>query len=223
MPQLPAPTSEEINVVLVGALNPAIFHPEWFVRQELLTEAEARGSHVELITPQVSDLRFPDFGLQVLQNRLTIKTVDVSKAPKINDLIIGILTRLPHTPISAVGINQALHLETGSEESWHRIGDSLAPKEPIWRALYEKPGMSSVTIQSPRSGQFAGDINVSVQPSVLARPGVYVTSNFEYKPPTEGETASRAREFIKSEWKVAIKEATRVVEEIFQKLVWEQA
>jgi hypothetical protein len=52
MPELPTPTSEEINVVLVGALKPAIFHPEWFVRQELLSEAEARKAEVQLITPQ---------------------------------------------------------------------------------------------------------------------------------------------------------------------------
>ncbi len=65
MPQLPDPANEDISVVLVGALNPAIFHPDWFVRQELLSETEAVEAHVEAITPQISDLKFPDFGLQV--------------------------------------------------------------------------------------------------------------------------------------------------------------
>jgi hypothetical protein len=197
MPELPTPADEEINVVLVGALNPAIFHPEWFVRQELLLEAEAQKAEVQAITPQVSDVKFLDFGLQVLQNRLTIKTVDVSKAPKINDLVIGILTKLPHTPITAAGINQGVHLATGSEENWHKIGNALAPKEAIWQQLYEKPGLASITIQSPRKGQFAGNTNIMVQPSVLVRNGLYISSNVEYQPPQEGETASLVREFIK--------------------------
>jgi hypothetical protein len=59
-----------------------------------------------------------------------------------------------------------------------------------------------------------------VQPSILVRYGIYLTSNVEYKPPQGGETASLVREFIKEEWKAAIKEATRVAEQIFQKLVW---
>jgi hypothetical protein len=222
MPELPAAAGEEINVVLVGVLNPAIFHPEWFVRQALLSEAEAAKAEVQAITPQVSDLKFLDFGLQALQSRLTIKTVDVSKAPKINDLVIGILTKLPHTPITAAGINQGLHLATGSEENWHKIGNALGPKERIWEELYREPGLASITIESPRTGQFAGKTNVTVQPSVLVRYGVYVSSNVEYQPPQEGETALLVSEFIKSEWKVAIQEATRVAEQIFRELLWEQ-
>ncbi len=147
----------------------------------------------------------------------------MSKAPKLNDLVIGILTRLSHTPISAAGINQGLHLTTGSQENWHRIGNSLAPKDTIWRALYEEPGMTSISIMSPRPGRFAGFTNVSVHPSVLLQNGIYVTSNFDYKPSPESETASLVREFIRNEWRSAIKEATRVAEVIFRKLIWEQA
>ena len=193
------------------------------MRQELLLEAEADKAEVQVITPQMSDLKFLDFGLQVLQNRLTIKTVDVSKGTKINDLVVGILTKLPHTPITAAGINHGLHLETGSEENWHRIGNWLVPRKPVWLGLYEKPGMTSVSIVAPRGGQFAGNTSVTVQPSLQVPHGVYVTSNFDYRPPQQGETASAVREFIRSEWKSAIKEATRVAEQIFQKLVWEQA
>jgi hypothetical protein len=112
-------------VVLVGSLNPAIFHPEWFVRQELISRGEADRAETVVISPQVANVRFPDFGLQVLASRLSVRTSDASKAPRIHDLIIGILTKLSHTPITAAGLNQLLQIPTKGETDWHKIGDTL--------------------------------------------------------------------------------------------------
>jgi hypothetical protein len=221
MPQLPSPANEDISVVLVGALNPAIFHPEWFVRQKLLSEADVRESRVQIISPQVSDLAFLEFGIQVLPNRLTLRTTDVSKAPKINDLILGILLKLPHTPISAAGINQAAHFPTESEENWHKIGNTLAPKDPVWRGLYENSGMLLISIQSRRGGDFPGVINLTVQPSPLVRHGLFVASNLEFKPSDEVGSAEQVIEFIQTNWVTATKEATRAAEFIFRKILWE--
>jgi hypothetical protein len=221
MPQLPAPVNEDINVVLLGALNPAIFHPEWFVRNDLLSEAGIQDSKVQVISPQVSDVTFLEFGLQVLPNRLTLRTTDVAKAPKISDLVLGILTKLSHTPISAVGINQALHVTTGSEDNWHKIGNSLAPKEQVWQSIYDKPGMLSLTIWTPRPGKMTSTLNLTVQPSVVVPHGLYVTSNVEFKTQTEIGSAELAIEFIQAEWSTAIKEATRAAEHIFRKILWE--
>jgi hypothetical protein len=53
MPQLPDPANEEISLVLVGSLNPAIFHPEWFVRQRLVSRGEAEKAETAIISPQV--------------------------------------------------------------------------------------------------------------------------------------------------------------------------
>ena len=78
MPQLPDPANEEISLVLLGSLNPTIFHPEWFVRQGLLPRGEAERAETQIISPQVADVRFSDFGLQVLPNRLSVQTTDVS-------------------------------------------------------------------------------------------------------------------------------------------------
>jgi hypothetical protein len=222
MSQLPDPTSEEISVVLVGSLNPAIFHPEWFVRQGLLSLGEADRAETVVISPQVADVRFPDFGLQVLPGRLSVRTSDVSKAPRIHDLIIGILTKLSHTPVSAVGLNQSLHIATEGEENWHKIGDALAPKGLIWGKLYERPGLLNISIQSPREGSFPGTTNITVQPSALITPGVMVTSNIEFRTTDQVSSAPKVVEFVQNEWSTAIKEATQVAELIFSEILWQQ-
>lgn len=76
MPPLPDPINEDIAVVLVGALNPAIFHPEWFAAQKLISAGEAKEAKIAIISPQVSDITFQEFGLQVLPNRLTRRRGD---------------------------------------------------------------------------------------------------------------------------------------------------
>jgi hypothetical protein len=221
MPQLPDPTNEEISLVLVGSLNPAIFHPEWFVRQGLVSSGEAEKAETAIISPQVANVRFLDFGLQVLANRLSVQTTDVSKAPRIHDLVIGILTKLPHTPISAGGINQFLHLPTGGEENWHKVGDHLAPKELVWRNLYEqRPGLTNISIQFPSATRFPGFVNISIQPSTLTPYGILVTSNTEFRAADKMGSAPVFVDFIQTEWSKAIKEASRVAEEIFTKILW---
>lgn len=223
MPQLPDPANEEISLVLVGSLNPAIFHPEWFVRQGLLPLGEADRAETIVISPQVANVRFPDFGLQVLPNRLSVQTTDVSKAPRIHDLVTGILTKLPHTPISAAGLNQFLHIPTEGEANWHKIGDTLAPKELIWHNLYESPGMANISIKSPRQGRFPGSVNIAVQPSALIPHGLMVSSNIEFQITDQVGSAAQVVDFIQTEWSNAIKEAKRVAEFIFLKILWEQA
>jgi hypothetical protein len=221
MPQLPDPASEEISLVLVGSWNPAIFHPEWFVRQGLVSRGEADRAETAIISPQVASVRFLDFGLQILANRLSVQTTDVSKAPRIHDLVIGILTKLPHTPIGAGGINQFLHLPTGAEANWHRVGNQLAPKELVWRNLYEqRPGLTNISIQFPSESRFPGFVNISVQPSTLTPHGILVASNTEFRTTDQVGSAPQFVDFIQAEWSKAIKEARRVAEEIFKKILW---
>ena len=138
-------------------------------------------------------------------------------------MITGILTKLPHTPISAAGINQFLHLPTGGEANWHKVGDTLAPKELIWVTLYERPGLANISIQYPRQGRFPGFINIAVQPSPLIPHGIMVSSNTELRATDQVGSAPQVVDFIQTEWSNAIKEAKRVAEVIFRKILWKQA
>lgn len=214
----PVPSNEDISVVVVGALNPAIFHPEWFARQELLAPGEAEQAKIQVVSPQLADINFIDFGLQVLPNRLTVRTLDVSRGPKINDLIIAILTKLPHTPLKAAGINNTLHFAVSSLEDWHKIGDTLAPKD-VWRGLYEEPGMAAISIQSPIRKYTNCNINIVLQPSMVIKPGVFVASNFDFQNSDERSSPSQIIDFFTAEWTRAVKEARKVAEHIIEKIL----
>jgi hypothetical protein len=160
-----APDAEEISVVLVGSFNPGIFHPEWFLRQEILLPQDAEGVKLKVVSPEATEVLFLDMKLDVFPDRFILETHDASRAEKLQDIIINVLTRLPHTPVTACGLNNMLHFDLKDQAYWHKIGHTLAPKDPIWNDVLEKPGMASLVIKGVRSGEFPGEVNVNVAPS----------------------------------------------------------
>lgn len=215
------PDAEDINVVLLGSFNPGIFHPEWFRRQEILLPAESENAKVRIVSPDVTEIVFLDMKLDVLPDRFILRTQDASRAEKLNDIVQGVFRRLHHTPISACGINNELHFDLGDEGYWHKIGHTLAPKELVWNEVMSKPGMQSLTIKGVRSGDFPGEINVTLQPSKRFRYGLFVSSNSHYSIPLDESGSPRsdqAIEYLVHEWKTALEQARRVAYSVFTKI-----
>ena len=94
-----APDAEEISIVLLGSLNPGIFHPEWFRRQEILSPQDAEAANIKIVSPEVTEVLFLDMKLDVFPNRLVLETLDASRAEKLQDIVVNILSKLPHTPL----------------------------------------------------------------------------------------------------------------------------
>ena len=213
------PDAEGISVVLVGSFNPGIFHPEWFRRQGLLLSAEAEAAKVRFVTPDATEISFVDMQLDVLPNRFMLRTSDASRADKLHDIALGVLERLNHTPVTACGINNELDFDLGDEAYCHKIGHTLAPKEPVWNNVLPAPGMQSLTIKAVRAGGFPGFINVLVQPSPRFRYGLFVSSNYHYDVPLDEAKTPRpglAVKYLTDEWKVALDQARLVAYRIFE-------
>ena len=217
----PKKEAEGINVVLVGAFNPAIFHPEWYLRHELIQEGSPEASQV--VSPQVSQIQIDGVTVTCLPERLTFETGDPIAFSRVQDLAIGTLRLLPHTPVTAIGINRRIHWGLNDEAHWHKIGHALAPKDGVWNGLLENPGMRSLRIQSP-SGQetrHPGNITVTVEPSRVVRPGLYVAVNLEFRCNSEEsglDSAGVARDVVLAEWDVAEGWADKASAKIFEKI-----
>jgi hypothetical protein len=123
-------------IVLVGSFNPKIFQPEWFARHELLPQGEADAAEIKLIVPQVCHFETERFIVQVTEQQFLAATKPNANSAPLRDLVQGAFFILEHTPVSAMGLNSAMHFATGGEEHWHRIGDKLAPKD-MWNEVLE--------------------------------------------------------------------------------------
>lgn len=215
------PEAEGFDVVIRGSFNPGIFHPEWFRRQEILRPQETEDASINAITPDVADISFLDMHLQVLTDRFSLKTEDISRGPQMQDIATAVMQTLYHTPVKACGLNHWAHYRVQDENYWHRIGDALAPKEKIWKPLFPEPGMGSLTIKAPRRGDFPGEVNVTVQPSNRFFPGIFLTSNTHYpvaQTDAEAQLSDQALEFLKHEWNSAFDCVPKVAERIFTEI-----
>jgi hypothetical protein len=215
------PEAEGLDVVLVGSFNPAIFHPEWFFRQGIVSEQDAKEAKIHDVSGEITVIQMCGIRLTCVGDQFSIATSNISHAERMQDIIRQTFNLLLHTPIIACGINPNVHYVVGNDAYWHKIGHTLAPKELVWNDLLEKPGMQSLTIKAARGGNFPGEINATVEPSAKHRPGIFAKVNYHYGIPSEAVhsgSAELALKFIESEWKTACAMARKVAEEIFTKI-----
>ncbi|MDB6151696.1 MAG: hypothetical protein JWL90_149, partial [Chthoniobacteraceae bacterium] len=191
--------------------------------QGILLPQEVEEAKLKVVSPEMTEVLFLDMKLDVFPDRFILETNDASRAEKLLDIVINVLTRLPHTPVVACGLNNSLHFDIKDETYWHKIGHTLAPKELIWNDVLEKPGMESLVIKGTRGGEFPGDVNVTVAPSKHPKmpQGLFISSNFHYAVPRNESGTPRSEcvlSFIEAEWKNALEQACCVADRIFDQI-----
>src|SRR5437762_8820921 len=90
--------SETLEVVMLGSFNPAILHPQWFLRQKLIGEEEALDAKVKVVAAEVADVSFAGIHIACLHQSLALSIQNVAFSTKLFDLIDALLNLLPHVP-----------------------------------------------------------------------------------------------------------------------------
>jgi hypothetical protein len=219
------PDAEGLEVVVIGSFNPAIFHPEWFLGQKFIAEEEAKSSeeHLNVVGREVTDIQLCGMKLLCLHDRLSLNTSNISKAARMQDLLLQIFTTLSHIPITACGINPHAHYRVSDVNYWHKIGHTLAPKDLVWGELLEQPGMQSLLIKAQRKGEFPGETYLGIEPSLDSRfhPGIFVRANYHFPFPKEtihSGSAELLLKFLKTDWEQACAKARGVADKVFDKI-----
>jgi hypothetical protein len=151
-------------VVFVGNFNPAIFQPSWFARMGLISDEEANAASLYMIHPQLSAFETESFTLQATSNMAEFIAEGKPFRDIVRDVAEGTFGVLSHTPIFQMGINHWEDFEVLSAESWHKVGNELAPKG-FWNRHVKHPGMQSLVIRAGREDDYEGHIDVTVEPS----------------------------------------------------------
>ena len=179
------------QIVLLGSFNPAIFTPAWFARHGILSETEADSAELQFVHNLSAVFQVEWFHLEVRPERFSIET---TRAPyvRIRDLVIRVFGELlPHTPTTAIGINNSLHVKARSKAEWNRICATLAPPAAWgpWRDKLdldgESGGMMSLTMSqlSSRDRPEGSAVNITVEPSTRVgqgQLGVFVGINHHF-------------------------------------------
>jgi len=213
------PELSGINIVLVGDLNPKIFQPSWFASHGLLRKTEAEEAEVDVIHSDITIFKLDWLAVKVTRERFDAGTAQEPFFEPLRDLIIGTFSLLEHTPIRMLGINYDAHYVIKDEEEWHRIGHALVPKE-VWTNVIEKPGMRKLQVIGPRSDDSKGGLNITVEPSVKVRNGIYFSINDHYVVEDENATigCSEILEIFKTSWDESTRRSQTIPAEVLNKI-----
>lgn len=209
--------SEGLGIVVVGAFNPAIFHPTWFTSEGLLapmTDSE--------ITLHIAHAQFTAFDagwlrLQVDGERLQASTADPSAFDTLRDLVLGIASLLRHTPVGALGINTSVHYRLESTDARNEVLARYAPLAP-WQQVLEEPQLSTVSVGARRPDAHPGRLRLTLEPSTKAQPGVYAHLNDHFARTEQDRDqphgAELAIEVLTKEWGAAQQRSRELIEEV---------
>jgi hypothetical protein len=164
---------EDASIVIVGNFNPKIFHPEWFIRKELMQEWDYSGDKGLVSLPEITKFSLPgEILLQVTLDQFVLKTTRASSYATLKDLAVSIFSLLRETPVKQFGMNINRLAQLKDKKEWVSFGELLAPKG-IWQTAagdfdtedaskLEALGLMDLTYQLPRRDAHKGWIRARV-------------------------------------------------------------
>lgn len=171
---------ESASIVFLGSFNPKIFHPVWFASENMVSKQEAESAEISVIHPELSSFSMSKIQYEVTRNRFVIQTTYTPSFAVMKDLVLGTFGLLQYTPVHSMGLNHEFHFLLDSEETWHRLGHKVAPKE-VWTDILEKPGTRKLIMEGVRTDQRKGYVRIEIAPSIQVHPGVFIAVNDHFQ------------------------------------------
>lgn len=227
------PELSNVSVVLIGGFNPSIFSPDWFFRRDLITENDNQNQteNVEVIHREIAIFKLNWVNLRIERNRFIAETTE-SPYVRLADFVAKtFLEQLPHTPVTALGINRVVHFDVGSFERREMIGNILAPKD-AWgewgpkitgsQSLAEHGGLRSLTMQQKKSDdKIPGYINAKVEPSSKIGQGatgifMEVNDHFELAKSKEADGCQEIVSLLLRDFETSIRNSEWIIDQVMR-------
>lgn len=164
--------SEEASIVLVGHFNPKIFHPEWFIRKDIIEEWDYSKDEVVNLA-DMSQIMLPgNRKLTVLLNQFSLRSSLASDYLALKDFVMSTFSILRETPIMQMGMNYTSVIKIQDKEKWMQFGSELASQKYWEQAVdyiesldfekQEKLGLWELTMNLPRPDEITGYIRPKI-------------------------------------------------------------
>jgi hypothetical protein len=215
------------SIIAIGSFNPPIMSLDWFCSNGLVGEgdaATARDRDDYVVSRQISRFQTDVAIVQAIGNQLSIAAAG-PVSPALADLASSVFELLPHTPVSAVGINFSAHYKVENRETYQRVGDALVPKR-IWELVFQNQntGMADVTVlvQNGTRDSDLAELNhkrITVQPSSSIRPGIFLQINNHFGVDLDGNPLERARVaagLVRAHWETCCSQSQGLFDHIMR-------
>jgi hypothetical protein len=108
-------------------------------------------------------------------------------------------------------MNKISDFSISTEELWHKIGDTIAPKNIWGKSLPERVGLLSIRVKSPRRDSLPGHISVGLEPSKTTKHGI--TMNINSHVDLQKEECPRLDEILLESWEKSLDIADTICNE----------
>jgi len=214
------------TIVALGSFNPVIFTPQWLCDLGLIgkddRDAAVEGEDGFVVSRQVTAFSTDWFGLQVNEQQFTLAS-NAALSPAFFDLAQSIFSQVPHTPVTAIGLNFMGHYPLQSEARYHQFGDALAPKG-FWHSAFpgdRAAGLAElqIVIEQGKRGEVINSkdrVTVQVQKSSKVKLGIFLSLNDHranaFDSQMKAANAQTAALVLGESWEAAWKESERAFE-----------
>ena len=147
------PKATEQSIVVLGSFNPAIFHPCWFTKNELVRTSDLDMQQKKMVvSAEATVFSASWFELRGLQRRLSLHATDPQMDLPLRDLVAGTFNYLEHTPVTAFGLNCSEVFALNSNGEALAVIERLAPRSS-WNGLLESPEVSQIIVAGMNGGK----------------------------------------------------------------------
>lgn len=219
------PTMREVNrqehsvsVVVLGDFNPAIMHPLWFSRENLIRESEAEAASVQIVHQDVAIFSTDWLKVDANRKRMTLVTQREDMHEPLRDLAGSTLSKLRHTPTRAIGINHDQTFGFPDRESFDDFGWAVVPPDD-WKSVLNRPGLVALAEQGERTDGYDGYTRVSIAPILdgSTRVTFAVNDHFQISAENETQTTAVLEAILTDRWEDISARADRLVTHIMER------
>lgn len=178
---------KECSIVLVGKFNPGMFHPSWFVKNDIMKpedevfSEEQSENYPLMVSNQLTMFRTNSLSIKIDINRFQVLSNKEDYIDVI-DFVCKTLDVLSAYSITAYGFNFSAHYDLQNQDSFKKFGDLLAPKVYWSEFMGESKNPEKLNgLQSMRMIKFKqnddGYDTLEIQGSARLKFGVFMASN----------------------------------------------
>jgi len=226
--------SEEASIVLVGNMNPKIFHPEWLIRKEIVADWDySQKNNGIVVLPDMAQIELPDeLKMTVLLEQFSIRSSRASEHLSLQDMIVNIFTLLAETPIAKMGMNYTSIIKIEDVDKWKKFGLNLAPQQQ-WKEAAQfindldeekqkELGLWELTMNLPRPDDFDGYIRSKI--AVFPQAGQNTLSfNVNNHIEISDKSAETMINILEEHWTNSLDLAKNLTENIMESQLRDQA
>lgn len=178
---------------VIGEFAPRIFHPQWFAKQNLISETKAEANKPVMFKNDVSIVEFDFCKFEARQQVIKVETDQLAFIVEMLDLLSGTLSSLKNIPVKGFDAHVYTHYNVGSAPDFIK---NLSKGNNFWNDTVGEYEYSEIEIVIPKPSGSKGKTRLSVEVCPRNESHLHIYVRDSYMPNTSDMLAKELNSII---------------------------